>query len=230
MHLPFLAPFLELRPVMPASPNAARFRGQAIAACLVALGIFGCQQPTVRDILAESATQSGIRKIESANHVLTARYLAPEVLLLGRAGLDGGTRVTRRLLDSLRQQEDPAGGWTFLLTLSPAKPDFSGSHGDDVVYGGKSGFGSYREAMAEYHFGWQEKIWIEADGVKIPLANYQMENTFGMNPSRNFTLMFPAPGRQDLRKFKLVLDGIVPGMAREKIEFEIRTERYATSL
>lgn len=195
---------------------------------LVSLSLLGCKQATVREILDEAASESAVIKVEAGNHLITARYVPPEALLLSRAGLERDVQVTDQLLDSLRNSEGLS-GWTFLLTISPRNPSTPGSLTDDVVYGANSGFANYQEAMAAYNFGLREKVWIESGETRIPLSNYQMENTFGMSPARNFTLTFSALEAKPRHKIKLVLDAIVPGMQREKLAFEIRTERYATS-
>jgi hypothetical protein len=202
---------------------------QVLPALLATLLCSGCRQPSVKELVADARAGNPERTIELPQLVVSARFVPRSALLLSRAGLDEGRRVTRALFDSLQRQDAIPEGWNFLLTVAPRAPSRPGTVENDVVYGSNSGFGDYREALAAYQTGLAGKIWIEAGGRKIPLGSYQMENTFGMSASRNFMLVFPRTGLPDDRRIRLVLDGIAPGMQREKLEFEIPRERYATS-
>lgn len=137
--------------------------------------------------------------------------------------------MSDRLLDSLERENSAFKGLTFVLTLSPIdsnQKDFA----HDVVYGKISGYESYKETLNAYQFGLKDKIWIESKGVKIPMLGYQMENTYGVSRSLNFTLLFPSwPGDSE-NKFRIVLDDIVPGLNREKIEFDLSMRRYAKTI
>jgi hypothetical protein len=194
----------------------------------IALGI-SCREPTVKEALKIGLRSGFERTLETPNHLLIIRYIPRTSLLISRAGLDQNAPVSEGLLDSLQKTDSLSEGWMFLLTLSPKKSSPPGSIENDVVYGAHNGFGSYREALEMYRTGWQDKIWIESGKARIPMANYQMENTFGMTPSRNFTLIFPKSSVTASPQIKLVLDALVPGMQREKLEFEIPRERYAIS-
>jgi len=194
----------------------------------IAFGI-SCREPTVKDALETGLSGTFERTIETPSHQLIVRYVPRLALLISRAGLDSNKLVSEALLDSLQKTDSLSEGLMFLLTLSSKNPSLPGSFENDVVYGVHNGFGNYRKALETYRIGWQDKIWIESGGLKIPLANYQMENTFGVTASRNFTLIFPNLSLTGNQQIKLVLDGLVPGMQREKLEFEIPRERYATS-
>jgi hypothetical protein len=189
----------------------------------------GCRNPTVREALEIETKRIFEKSFETQNHQITAKFISKTALVISRSGLDGSETLSDSLMDVLKKSDSLSDGWTFLLTLSPKNSSVPGSIENDVVYGIRNGFASYKEALAEYEFGWKEKIWIEYGGIKIPMANYRMENTFGMSPSRNFVLVFPETRITGNPKIKLVLDGIVPGMQREKLNFEIPMERYATS-
>ena len=198
---------------------------------LLAWFVFGiaCRQQTVQDVLQTTVNKSHERTVDVPKHLLTVRYIPKMALLISRAGLEGDARVSKVLLDSLRKSDPIPEGLTFLLTLSPKHSSSPGSIENDVVYGSNNGFGNYEAALEAYQTGWREKIWIETDGRKIPLTHYQMENTFGMTASRNFTLLFPDLPATGNRRLKLVLDGLMPGMQREMLEFEIPMEQYAQS-
>lgn len=169
------------------------------------------------------------KSIETRIHRVTVQFMPRRTLLLSRAGLHANLPVTGAFIDSLESLESLPDGLNFLLTLTSRSPSMPGSIENDVVYGTGSGFESFQEALAAYQTGWQDKIWIESEGRKYPLASYQMENTFGMTPYRNFTLVFPDISLAGTESITLVLDGITPGMARVKLEFEIPMERYAKS-
>lgn len=200
--------------------------------CVGLLGLslcLGCKDQAIRKGLVGGGSSRFEKKIETEIHLITVQYVSRSMLLLSRAGLSGDTHGSEALIDSLEKTESLPPGRRFLITLSPKNPSLPGSVENDVIYGSRNGFGNYKEALEAYQTGLREKIWIEKDGKKIPMAEYHMENTFGMTPSRNFLLVFPEDDLEGNRSVKLVLDGISPGMQREKLEFEIPMERYATS-
>jgi hypothetical protein len=168
------------------------------------------------------------QRIAAGSHVIQIRYLPVALQVFNRAGLGESTTVTRELLDSLKRLQMPNGAISFVMTLGPAdtsKADFS----NDVIFGGLSGYSNYREAVQAYQFGLKDKIWLEADGKKYPLSAYTLENNWGMTQDRNFFLVFnpPADASPDRKfEFQLVLDDIVPGLARRKITWTLPIGEY----
>lgn len=185
---------------------------------------FGCRQA---DPLFGRVDSIISKSIETRIHRVSVQFIPRRTLLLSRADTQEAVPISDALIDSLERAEPLPGGLCFLLTIASLRPSSPGDMENDIIYGTRSGFESFKKALAAYQTGWQDKIWIEAVGRKYPLASYQMENTFGMTPYRNFTLVFPDISLAGNESVILVLDGITPGMAREKLEFEIPMERYA---
>lgn len=188
--------------------------------------LIGCGPVRVADVFERARSEKNIRHFEVGNHRLEIRYLPREYVLLSRAGLDSGRVVTSGLLDSLEGVQGLGEGETFLLKLSPREDTTAPDARRDVVYGPLSGFGGYQRTLEEYQFGWRDKIWLETGHERIPLGGYQMENTFGMDPSRIFMLTFMPVRNGKKTHVVLVLDDLVPGMARMKLGFTLLTGRF----
>jgi hypothetical protein len=193
--------------------------------CAVSLLFVGCKSVLVRDVLAECKDPKFARTVEAGNHRIELRYLPRALRLLNKPGINDSSRFTRDFWDSVKQA-DPKPGTIFLLTLSPKDTSKHGDFSNDIVYGPSGGFRDYREALNAYQFGLSDKIWVEAGGRKIPLAGYQMENTFGMTQSRTFVLAFPELARENRSSVKVVLDDIIPGLSRRKLEWDLTMRKY----
>jgi hypothetical protein len=193
-------------------------------ALLLAVLFAGCKQPTIREVLDQAQSEVNTRTLEAGGHRMEIRYVSRTAQVLAGSGLDGSIRVSGRLIDSLKSGYGGPEGLTFLLRLSPKDSSKNIGFDHDVVYGNISGFGNYKETLQEYAFGLTKKIWLELDGTRIPLSNYQMENSFGVSRSRTFTLLFPElPQKYRGREahVKIVLDDIVPGLARKKLDWTL---------
>lgn len=202
---------------------------RVVAICVVGMSLIGCQKPRIRDVIQELHSSAYSQRLQIRNHVIEARYVPPTLQALERADLDGSRILTRHLLDSLEHSISANPGISFLLTLAPSDTSTSRGLTNDVIYGASTGYSDYHEAMRAYQFGLKEKIWIEAGGKKYPLASYTMENSWGLTRSRNFFLVFRLP--DDIRtgsvtEFQLVLDDIVPGLARRKIKWTLPIGEY----
>lgn len=184
----------------------------------------GCRNK-VSDVFRNSQGKEYSRVVETPGHQATLRFLPRAASLLMSSGVDSSTLVTAALLDSLEEALGTGRGLTFLMRLEPLGAGPGPDLGKDLLYGDAAG----GETFSAYTFGMTEKIWLEVDGHKIPLTRYQVENTFGMEPGRNFMLLFP-----DIRAnesgtntvIHLVLDDILPGLGRRKIEWKIPVGEY----
>lgn len=191
-----------------------------MAGCLLVLALSACRSPKVAEVIGDLRSPAYCKRLETESHVIKVRYLPLALQILGRADMEGDRLLTRELLDSLRQAKSQKATLSFLLTLAPADTSPGTGLEQDVLYGRLSGYSDYREAIQAYKFGLKEKIWLEAGGKKYPIANYTLEDSWGMTHSRDFFLSFHVPeGLQPDEKaeFQLVLDDIVPGLARRKI-------------
>jgi hypothetical protein len=186
----------------------------------------GCRSPRVGELAREMRGPAYARTLTTPHHVLEVRYLPRALRLAGEFGLSDSTRLTPALRDSLAELSGAA-ELVFVMRLAPKDEEADPTFANDVVYGRLSGYASYAEAQQAYASGLQERIWLEADGRKIPLAGYQMENSYGMSPARTFLLSFPEFGAlRKARTVQLVLDDIVPGMARQKITWKLPVGKY----
>ena len=185
----------------------------------------GCRPRTVGEAVAEFSGRDYRQSTQTNRFQVEVRFLPVALQVLTEARLSQDRAVTRQLLDSLSRDRN-LGGLAFLLRVGPSDTGRSATFENDIVYGRDNGFGDWRKALTEYQFGLKEKIWLESDGQKIPLSNYQMENSFGLTPGRSFLLHFPEHpvGRDRARKVTLVLDGIAPGMGRWRTEWVIPRE------
>lgn len=195
------------------------------AVCLFA----GCRQTTLREVLeAERATAQEL-SFEAGNHRIEVRLVSRVSDLLARSGLPDGAKVDRGLLDSLAEASGGFMGHTFVMRIGPKDTVARQGFANDLIYGPHAGYADHREALQAFQTGLREKIWLEIDGRRVPLANYQMENNFGAAPGRTFILLFPrTPGSagRDTRKVKLVMDDVVPGLGRKKTDWLLQAGKY----
>jgi hypothetical protein len=198
-----------------------------IAAALLTLG---CTDVRVKDVLKEFDGAPYEKSVETDNHKLAIRYIPRTYQILRRSGLDTSALVDTRLLDSLEAEYGKV-GTVFTLLLQPRNGDQDAGLENDVVYGSLSGFSSYQATMRAYAFGLHEKNRMEVKGKKIPLSRYQMDNSFGLTKGRNFILLFPAlPQEAKAEEVRLVLDDIVPGLARKKLVWSFPVGKYDESI
>jgi hypothetical protein len=186
-----------------------------------------CNEPQVRDVLAEFHGSRYSKSLETREHKIEVRWVPQTLQLLNSVDPSTATKLTRTLLDSLKNKGGTRAGLLFLMRLAPRDSVRGANFKNDVIYGNLSGYANYQDALNAYQFGFREKIWLEVDGERVPLSNYQMENTFGMTASRTFALLFPELNRNARRfEVKLVLDDIVPGLARKKIDWILPVGKY----
>ena len=199
-----------------------------VAACTV-MALWACKPVPVYEALKDLQGEKYMRRLEAGQHRIKLRYIPGTLRLLSRQGLDSSRTVDRSLLDSLQKTETSIEGLSFILRLEPKDSAVGMGLEHDVVYGGLAGFGSYQEASQTYMFGLGQKIWLELDGKKQSLSQYHMENSWGMNPGRSFYLVFKLPAGKkpgDPLSFRLVLDDIVPGLSRKKVEWKLPLGKY----
>lgn len=199
------------------------------AILLLALLCTGCRSPRVGDVMREFGAPAYAKHVETGFHSIHIRYLPLALQVLNRAGWEDSLSLTRGVLDSLRRSQPFHPGLCFLMTLGPADTSQAKGRSNDVVYGSQSGYSDYREAIQAYQFGLKDKIWLETGGVKYPLYAYTLENSWGMTRSRNFFLSFRVPEKILTARnvdFQIVLDDIVPGLARRKITWTLPIGEY----
>lgn len=161
--------------------------------------------------------------METEKHRIELRFIPSAVRLLEEAGISDSARFTTSLWDSLKGVHHSQGA-LFIMTIAPK--DTAAGFADDPIYGPAGGFHDYKSALNGYQFGLIKKIWLEANGRKIPLVSYEMENSFGITPSRTFVLSFPGLSREEKKSTNLVLDDVVPGLSRRKIQWDLTAEKY----
>jgi hypothetical protein len=196
---------------------------------LILFGLSSCRDPDFGEVLDQLRGNRYVQSIQVGNHVVTVRYLPHSLQVMGRAQVDSAIPLTAALCDSLKSTATASQGVSFLLTLAPRDTTAVKGLANDVVYGDHSGYATHQEATQAFLFGLKEKIWMEAGGKKIPLANYTMENNWGMAPDRSFFLVFPLPsGKKPGEKFsfELVLGDMVPGMTRKKMTWTLPLGKY----
>lgn len=184
----------------------------------IVLSLAGCRYRTVEDAVRELRGPKYARLMETQNHRLEFRYVPKDLRLLTCYGLKGSRVIDRKLLDSLKSIEGMAKGMVIHLTIGPKNDTLPPSDmSNDVIYGTISGFQDYRDALQEYQFGLQEKVWIESGGRRFDMATYHMSNTWGMTKSRTFTLLFEIPDSLlERENVTLVAESVVPGFGRKK--------------
>jgi hypothetical protein len=192
--------------------------GLLLAACGA---LSGCRQASVRDLIREFRGPRYERSVSTSDLRIRLRYIPRTMEVLSRAEVDSLRPVTSALLDSLEGIYRLGDGIRFLMRIDPLDSSMSEDFANDIIYGTSAGYASHSEARASLADGLQEKIWLEVDGSKIPMDRYLMENSFGMTPGRTFVLLFPPLPRASIRRIrlKLVLDDIVPGLARHKLDW-----------
>lgn len=194
----------------------------------LALVCTGCRTLRVGELRAEFGKSAYVRLIEAGNHEILVRFVPDLMWKVQGLGLEDSLRLSRSLLDSLTG-DTLAGGLRFLLSIRPKGESYGQGFSRDVVYGSIGGFRNYQEALETYQFGFKERIWLESGGRRIPMANYHMENSFGMDPGRNFVLCFSDMkdliGGDKVTVF-LVLDDLVPGLSRRKVEWTLPVGKY----
>jgi len=193
---------------------------------LCMMGLEGCFEVPLQDALRQLKSPAYAQSFTTDNHRIEVRLVPAILRVLQQAHLDSTRILTHRLIDSLMPQGITY-GTTFILKLSPKDSASSPGIAHDVIYGNISGYPNYQETLKAYQTGLADKIWLEVNGKKIPMLNYEMENTFGMDPSRSFMLLFPDLETSEKSiQVKLVLDDIVPGLGRKKLDWNLPVGKY----
>jgi len=188
--------------------------------CLVSINTSCISNKTASDWMKFYRSDRYKQVIQPGNHKITLQYVAPQLSALIQSQIDSSTVLSKTQLDSL-VTSIKMHDLSFYLTLSPKVDTGGWDLKKDVIYGGLSGEATYQETLNKYLFGLKENIWVEWNGVKYPLLQYHMVNTWGITPSRSFVLsfreLFPINEKNTIF---LVLDNLVPGQGRDKIKFE----------
>jgi hypothetical protein len=174
-------------------------------AVLAAMIVTGCKRGVVA--LGILDREGNVRTYDGENYRMEARLLTEEGAHVKATGIQDGMIL--------------------ILSVSPKNASDPFDFSNDPTYGNKSGNSNSQREIQDFRDNLKEKIWVEWGNVKIPLSNLVVENTFGMGRSRNFSLLFPKSSFAGETKFTLVLDEIVPGSNRVKLNFEIPSEKYA---
>lgn len=192
------------------------------------MALVGCRSLSVSELRRKFETPEYIQRVECGHHRIEVRYIHRTLRILERSGIEDGARLTQAALDSLGKS-DSSRGLLFLLSIKPLEDSAASDSFEDVIYGGKSGFADYWEALEAFQSGFRDRIWIEHAGKRYPVGNYHLENTFGLTRGRNIVLTFnpsPNPGGQEAGPYYLVLDNLVPGLSRRKMEWTLPVGRY----
>jgi hypothetical protein len=202
----------------------------APVALIVMIGFIGCMDPTIRDAIRATDQKSYLREFEADNLKFEIRFVPRIRAVLERCDFDSATGLTPARLDSLKAHSFGATGLMFLLTIGP-KVNGTGNGMDlskDLIYSNTGGYEDFRLAINAFLFGLKDKIWMECNGLRIPLSGYQMENNYGLAPHRTFMLFFPklSCGEVDERRLEIVMDDVVPGLARKKIQWTLPLGKY----
>lgn len=200
---------------------------------LVTCFLFSCQQPYNSHVKSSLLGQKYIQSFEVGNHRIKVQYVPRVLKLLMHSRMDSNSRISNSLLDSLEKDFGESNGITFVLHLEPKDASSGPGFESDLIYGNMSGYGNYQEALQAFAFGLKEKIWLEVNESMLPMRSYQMENTFGMTRGRTFVLLFSKPpGFEKGAEISatLVLDNIVPGLARKKMEWTFPVGKYDESI
>lgn len=196
---------------------------------LAVSGLYACRDPRIGDLRSSLRGEEYLRNTATRSHSIAVRYTPPMHRLLSDRRLRDDARLDEAVLDSLERAVGPDGGIGFLLRIEPSDSAPGPGFDQDLVHGTGNGFGNYREALAGLRFGLKERIWLEVDGRKVPLADYRMEDSFGLSRGRTFVLAFPslesigAAGRTGIT---LVLDDIVPGLSRQRLDWDLPVGKY----
>jgi hypothetical protein len=199
---------------------------------MICLSLSACREVKLKEIVKGMRGEKFMQSANTGAHRIQLRYV-PKILRVYESGeADSNAEFPPPGIDTLALRQMTR-GILFVMQLGPS--DTSGNSGfkKDLIYGAFEESGDYRKNLAHYQFGLAEKIWLESNRVRYPLANYQMENSFGMFPERTFTLFFPdipnpTPGKPML--VKVVLDDIVPGLGRKQFTWAINAEKYEYSI
>lgn len=191
----------------------------------------GCQSHRVGDLKSRLKGVEYFRTVEAGNTRIEVQYVPENLDLISRSGLDSGAVVTRKMLDSLDRIHNASKVVRFQLRMSPLRIDSAAGIMNDVLYGTQFGYGMLQERTRDFQFGFKSKIWLEKNGRKVPLSVYHMENNFGISHSKTFILSFPNPSPEDKRaSMDLVLDDLVPGLARKKINWNLPVGKHDQSI
>lgn len=195
---------------------------------LFVLAYTGCNTVRVGELRQEFRKPGYIQAIESNNHEIVVRYVPKVMQVIGRSGLEDSARISNTIMDSVAAL-DSSDEVLFLLSIRPKGDSAGPGFSRDVIYGNIGGYQSYQEALSAFQFGFKERIWLESGGIRFPLANYHMENSFGMTPGRTLVLGFHGLSRIRTGKktlLSLVLDDLVPGLSRKKLEWVLPVGKH----
>jgi hypothetical protein len=197
--------------------------------CIFTLVITNCKTESVSEVLKTLRSEKYVQHLEAGHHKLSFRYVPETLSLLATASLDTNRECTKELLDSLRKANPYRTGLSFSMVLSPnVGSDNPGNFTNDVVYGQLSGTGDYRETLNRYLFKLKANLWLEINGKKYEMLNYQMVRSWGMTKSRTFMLLFDdiMAKEPDAKELALVAENIVPGQGRDKFTWDLPLSEY----
>ena len=222
--------------------KTTHFRGISILILLVML--CGCKQTFSNleeyeaYINAEDApyTQTIIKN----GSKVTVRYLSTDALMLRdyhrfremRERLAADTSLTsKKRAERIKAEQQKLTerradyGQSLYFKLTIGHTDES----KDIVFQqSQAKTGGYSQWLQKLLFGLKESIYLRTvANNEIPLNNYHMERTYGMDKNRNFLLMFPTgemsaslPGNNN--PVTLIIKEFGLGTGRLKFEFEIK--------
>ncbi len=191
---------------------------------LLTLFLCGCHPTKVGQLRREVSGEKYLRTAIATRHRIEVQYVPPSMAALAATHWDDSVSLSENRIQLLNGSKLDSEGLTFFLRLEPIAADSSNGFAKDVVFGNISGMTSIPQVQQEYRTGFQEKIWLEIRGEKLPLSSFQMENNFGMSRGRTFVLLFNAKtikgGTRNI-PLTLVLDDLVPGLSRKKLEWTL---------
>jgi len=165
-----------------------------LSACATALVLFGCTSVSVDRALARFEATPYEQCWESGCARVRGQLVTPELqaaLNLTR-GSDVATRVSPATWDSAVAQARLSKGIAFRLRLEPQEKcvDSTYFHDGDVLMGFGRDAGQRDQAMREFTFGLESRVWIKINGVRVFPTMCHAEQNFGMENARNFWAMF----------------------------------------
>lgn len=196
---------------------------------MMAMLAAGCDRPTVGDAIHRLRGEAYVKSLETGDHKIEVRFIPESLYFLTYGSLDTNRPFETDLLDSVKTKGYLGYGLMFTLKVAPRVDTLSPlDYRNDVVFGRIAGEESYRSVLDGFMNGLPEKVWLEIDGQHWPLLTHHMTNSWGMEKSRTFTLLFNP--LQDLLPAKkgrvtLVMENLVPGQAREKVQWDLPLSR-----
>lgn len=193
----------------------------------------GCHSKQISEIL-KAVPEKSYTKMATTDYLRIEVRLVPKMVqVLGAAQLNQDRLLTAALVDSLNKENGRKYGMLFIMDITPIPETKAQNSSNDLIYSSIGGYQDYREALEAFQSGLNETVWLESGGKKISLVSNQMSNNFGMSPGRQFTMVFPEIFRysdKDEIEFYLVLDNLVPGLSRKKLEWKISKRKYESTI